>query len=225
MGRQRGNRGVPATFAANPRGETRCGAARARAAGREGGHGVKRQAFGARMLRRRAVLAGASVAALAGCARIPNSSEVHTTPVKGIGLGAQGDTAVAPPDPGATKIDIVRGFLAAHLGVEDGNRTAREYLAESIRKSWKPMTGIEFSETEGLVFQELDGDKVSVTVPVVSKVSPTGARAVNLHAEREKAEFRLVQVNGQWRISETPDALVLGSEAVSYTHLTLPTKA
>ncbi|SHX48504.1 Probable conserved lipoprotein LpqB [Mycobacteroides abscessus subsp. abscessus] len=173
---------------------------------------MTKQAFGARMLRRRAVLAGASVAALAGCARIPNSSEVHTTPVKGIGLGAQGDTAVAPPDPGATKIDIVRGFLAAHLGVEDGNRTAREYLAESIRKSWKPMTGIEFSETEGLVFQELDGDKVSVTVPVVSKVSPTGARAVNLHAEREKAEFRLVQVNGQWRISETPDALVLGSE-------------
>lgn len=171
-----------------------------------------RKPFTSRSLTRRAVLGGASVAVLAGCARIPNSSEVHTAPVRGIGLGAQGDVAVAPPDPGAAKIDIVRGFLAAHLGVEDGNRTAREYLAGSIREAWKPATAIEFSETEGLAYQELEGDKVSVTIPVVSKVSPAGRRAVNLNPEREKAEFRLTQVNGEWRIAETPDALALGSE-------------
>lgn len=164
------------------------------------------------VLTRRTVLGAVGLATLAGCARIPNSSEVHTAPVKGNGLGAQGDVAVAPPDQGAAKIDIVRGFLAAHLGVEDGNRIAREYLAGSIREVWKPSAAIEFSETEGLVFQDMDDGKVAVTVPVVSKVSPAGVRTINLDAEREKAEFRLTQVNGEWRIAETPDALVLGTE-------------
>lgn len=161
---------------------------------------------------RRAVLGGAGAAVLAGCARIPNSSDVHTAPVRGIGLGAQGNTAVAPPDQGETKIDIVRGFLAAHLGVDDGNRIAREYLAGDAREAWNPSTAIEFAESEGLVFQEREGNVVAVTVPVVSKVSATGARTTNLEATRELAQFRLTEVNGEWRIAEAPDALVLGAE-------------
>jgi hypothetical protein len=91
-------------------------------------------------LRRRAGRAAGAVlvmvfaAAASACGGIPDSGPVHA--------GAQLDgpppvrVLAAPPVPGASPTEIVRGFLRAHPGLDDDAAVARSYLVGDAARTW-----------------------------------------------------------------------------------------
>src|SRR5580765_2482444 len=81
-----------------------------------------------------ALLVLACAAAASACGGIPDSGPVHA--------GAQLDgpppvrVLAAPPVPGATPAEIVRGFLRAQPGLDDDAAVARSYLVGEAARSW-----------------------------------------------------------------------------------------
>jgi Lipoprotein LpqB beta-propeller domain/Sporulation and spore germination len=78
-------------------------------------------------------------AALAGCTSIPTSGPV----VVGQSVGADPrDGVLQPilegPRPGATPVQVVRGFIRAAVGFADDHKVARTFLAPSRRLAWSP---------------------------------------------------------------------------------------
>ncbi|QIG38282.1 hypothetical protein G5T42_01310 [Microbacterium sp. 4R-513] len=164
------------------------------------------------MNRRRAVVAAlaALALALAGCAGLPTTGPV--TP--GLEAGAEAgepDFAFRPdsPQPGATPQEIVDGFIRAGTGPgKDGQwSVAKEYLAQGTR--WNPTARVTIDEPGDRVYSSSAEDQVSLTVSHVADVDDIGAYEPSA-GEPLKLDFRLaVQPDGEWRITEVPDGLVL----------------
>ncbi|WP_375384759.1 LpqB family beta-propeller domain-containing protein [uncultured Microbacterium sp.] len=181
--------------------------------------------------RRLAAVALAVVTAtlLTACAGLPTSGPVEP------GLNA-GDDGAAPafvfepdsPQPGASPQQIVDGFIRAGSGPGPANgwSVAREYLAPGIRDTWKPTTGVTIDVGTRNYGEEADGSgstgtgsggtgspaasdaAIALTLTSVASVDATGVYTVDSGSTR--LLFRLAkQPDGEWRISEAPDGIVL----------------
>ena len=132
------------------------------------------------------LLIGAILAALltAGCATIPSSGPVESTPIPAPQGGGGGATVIVePPQRGWTPEQVVSGFLLASSSFTHHHAVARQYLTPAASRLWQP------------------GSEVTIPArtPTFSTLSP--------------------KLTG-----ETSQATVAVSwQAVSYTHLTLPT--
>ena len=149
------------------------------------------------------------LAALAGCATIPTTSAV----VQGPDIQNQLTNdylyySPAGPVKGESAADILAGFLNASTGPQNDYGVARQYLVPNFRTSWSPnqkvyiqrgsqktQIGADGTATVAIgVSAEVDSQGHYTTVPATSKV--------NLH-------FKLVKTNGEWRISQAPNAVVM----------------
>ncbi|WP_029089650.1 LpqB family beta-propeller domain-containing protein [Brevibacterium album] len=170
--------------------------------------------------RRGAVLAaGAALALLAsGCASIPMDGETGTLEVDEPMDGLRSEIEPDGPEEGAQPSDIVRGFLAAGVGYSDDFAVARSFLTEDFAREWDPQAGVVVMAPEtsfDSVTADVTSDQQDVTLPL-----PVAASVDSAHVYRERRrntsverEFSLRQVNGEWRISEAPDGLVLTSSS------------
>lgn len=149
---------------------------------------------------------------LGGCASIPTNGRV----VAGEDISQQGARAAlrvtaAGPAEGADERRIVEGFLAAVAGLDDYS-VAREFLAPDAL-AWRPgdqTVVYEGPATFDPAVQGGDGATVTVRTTVVARIDEAG-RYVEQPPTVEEQTFRLVQVDGEWRIAELP-AGVLVSE-------------
>jgi len=157
-------------------------------------------------------LAIAVAAALAGCVTIPTSGGVSTDAISQDGGGDTTIRSVSGPEKGMTPREIVAGFVRAGGGPQNQYQIAREYLASSLRSTWKPSAGTFISDTT--VSPSIDGDAsdgaVSATVPltVTGQIDATGIYTPQASAVRD-FDFHLVKEHGQWRIDDAPDGTVL----------------
>jgi hypothetical protein len=94
---------------------------------------------------RRVAVALCAAAALAvtaaGCVSMPSGGPVLPYPVSPSGNGqAQPNLQFIPqpPQPNASPVDIVSGFLAASASFAGQQRVAREYLTPEASRTWKP---------------------------------------------------------------------------------------
>jgi hypothetical protein len=76
---------------------------------------------------------------LAACSSIPTSGPVQ----EGLEIGSESGRGVVralplPPRRGEPPQQVVRGFLRAAVGYDDGHRVAREFLADAQRPAWSP---------------------------------------------------------------------------------------
>jgi hypothetical protein len=153
------------------------------------------------------LLLGLLLVALAGCVRLPDSGAVRTDRA-----GQQPDDVAGieyipgAPKRGATRVDIVRGFLDAMTATPLSTFVARQFLTTESSSGWVPeertlvYRSDELTDSEDGVRLGLDG-----TVALDGRgewLGPAGGGDMSYR-------LRLVRERGQWRITDPPDELII----------------
>jgi len=159
--------------------------------------------------RRRLLLVGTTVAvlALSGCVSLPESGPV----VDAGGDGSSSDEVACcylpnGPQPGESATDIVQHFLEAMQATPIQTNVAKQFLTEAARASWDP-------EQETIVYGErgtVRGEtRVSVALTDAHRLDSRGVFAGPLPPEESTLSFRMTTEDGEWRIADPVDALVV----------------
>lgn len=182
--------------------------------------GRRSMLFGAQhfALRLAVCLMAAAALVLTGCSAIPSSGQVQQ--IDGLSDNPfDNDLSFEPagPRPDATPRQIVDGFISAGTGTADNYRTAREFLALGVADSWRPDTRtlvyeglpniVEPREPGGPFFVNLDLARTVDENGISRPVPAGGGDIIEFHLEQ--------QPNGEWRISEAPDGIILSENNFS----------
>lgn len=163
-------------------------------------------------MRRRltAALALAGVLLLAGCTGIPTSGAVNTPGPRQDVRNQDVVLVPYPPAANAAPTDIVQGFITAATGQQNGYATARKFLTPDLAKRWRPDAQVLIHDQSWQV-KQLSDTSIVVTVPTTARVNADGVYTSYSAAKDVPVHFGLVKVNGQWRISSTPNGIILGT--------------
>jgi len=144
---------------------------------------------------------------LCGCVSMPVSGPVEETRSEG---GVSNDDGPyidpKPPEPGASRTDIVRGFLFAMQATPIQTITAREFLSEDAADAWRPEDKITYVGTPQI---EEAGSGVSLTLQDPDHLDARGAWQGPLPRRLHTIEFPMAFENGEWRIDHAPNALIV----------------
>lgn len=159
---------------------------------------------------------------LAGCGAIPVSGPVGTSAPDNSRPG-EIDYAFSPagPEIDAEPEGIISGFLTAGLGPADDYSTAREFLGPQLSRSWQPSLRTLIYEDQPNIAANTGQGAYSVEVAVVAEIDAFGRMTRYERPRIETLDFVLRQVDGQWRIAESPDGTLLEQssfEAVFSAH-------
>lgn len=153
----------------------------------------------------RVLLLLAALVLLAGCVRMPTEGPVVESQVD-----ADADSVPGiyydprPPQPGQTPPEVVSGFLEAMKASPIKTSVARQFLTTAEQQSWAP-------ESQIMTYAELDTPEgrtdVSTDLTDVNLYDERGAWT-RTQARRELG-FELTTEDGEWRIDQAPDALVV----------------
>ena len=172
-------------------------------------------------MRRRAALALALAVVLAGCGGVPRSSDV----VSGRRIEDDpriGLLQVIPDGPreDAAAVDVVRGFLLAASSSEQDHAVARQFLGAGTAQTWRPDAGTTIVTTSpdlALLQQDADTAVVSVTAPVDALVDADGHYSEQPPASTYTRSLNLVREEGQWRVTDPGDGVVITALDASRT--------
>jgi len=145
--------------------------------------------------------------AVSACSTVPSTSptmQITQAPTR-----APEDVGIEPlpPEPGATPEEIVRSFIDAAASSRPGHPVAREYLAPEPAGSWSDEAGITVLSPDYAAITTEAGS-VAVTANVIGTVDQRGVFAVAGPGVFTR-NFTLEQVDGEWRISDPPDGLII----------------
>ena len=145
----------------------------------------------------------------AGCVRMPESGPVVETSSGGnASIDEPAYIVPRPPQQGNSPADVVKGFLDAMTAFPIEFTVARQFLSVDARASWNPglktITYGEASTPRGAP------PKVSVTLTDADVLDERGAWRGPLPRNDRVLQFPMARdEEGQWRISEAPNALVV----------------
>jgi len=166
----------------------------------------------------RVIVVLAAVVSLAGCVSMPDSGPVGqlsatpqaTTPRPDyVGMVPYG------PSKGWTPLKIVQGFLVASAGYQAYSGYARQYLTSSASHSWNPGWNSavydSFSYSGDMTAPAKGPASVTVSGALQAAFSGTGQFVSVVGTAKSQSDwpFKLVKVNGQWRITNPPRQLLL----------------
>ena len=170
----------------------------------------------ARAAVRSLVVAAASMVVVAGCAAIPTSGPV-TEVVEDSGFGQSTVRySPAPPTEGASPGDVVRGYLDAMLAYPSSTRTAAAFLTPAAADTWERQSGVTIYADPQYATPPQDG-RTRADVGEAAKVSVDAAEKGRLDTQgrfqvasgRRNVEYRLEQVDGEWRIANPQPGLMV----------------
>ena len=173
----------------------------------------------ARPARRRAVALAAGLLAVtaAGCGGLPRTGPV----VSGSRVGDDPRTGllqVIPegPEEGASPVDVVRGFLLAGSSADDDHAVARRFLTRAAAQLWRPDTGTtlvsaapDLAPATAGSAATADQTQVSLSAGVLALVDATGHYVQQPAGTPLTRSVRLQREDGQWRIADPGDGVVL----------------
>lgn len=147
-------------------------------------------------------------ATLSGCVRLPESGPVvETQPPSDVEEPQAAAIDAVPPRPGDLPNGIVNGFLEAMTAYPVQTSTARQYLARDAQPSWDPDAAtITYTDSST---PRVEGAKVTVTLGDAESLDAEGAWQGPLPADQGVLEFPMVIEDGEYRIAEAPDALIV----------------
>jgi Lipoprotein LpqB beta-propeller domain/Sporulation and spore germination len=161
------------------------------------------------------LLIGAILAALltAGCATIPSSGPVESTPTPAPQGGGGGATVIVePPQRGWTPEQVVSGFLLASSSFTHHHAVARQYLTPAASRLWQPGSEVKIPARTpkfSPLSPKLNGPDSQTNVIVswqeLATLNSSGQyQAAPRPWPARRQVFTLVSVHGQWRISRLP---------------------
>ncbi|GAA1478594.1 hypothetical protein GCM10009623_30400 [Nocardioides aestuarii] len=160
----------------------------------------------ARELLRTALLLVVLALATTGCVGIPSSgpvTEAGTGVDPGVELGYYNDPR--PPTPGASPTEVVKGFLDAQTAIPLQTNTAEQYLTASEAETWRHSRIVTYataSPAEG-------SNQVRVQLDGASQIDARGSWLGSLPRNDQELTFTMTREDGEWRIDDAPDALVV----------------
>lgn len=157
----------------------------------------------------RKLVALAVVLSLSGCAALPISGPIRIGP----DLKPNADVesfyySPSGPTDGASQAEILSGFLAAGTGPQNDYAVAREFLSESSRASWNPNLEVLVQRQSPQVTIG-DDDTAQLVVDVAAQIDADGKYETMPVGTRRVLDYKFVQENQQWRLSNAADATVL----------------
>lgn len=158
----------------------------------------------------RATLALLVIACTAvGCVRIPDSGPVTAADPAEVTDTSGVEFIAEPPSDGASPEAIILGFLFAGVSPEDDYEVARQYLTDSAAESWNPDAQVLVRSGQPQVAMTSDSTG-EVAVTLQNRVTERGL--MNDSVEQTSIlSFELEQVEGQWRLSDVPNGVLLSS--------------
>ncbi|KQQ68831.1 GerMN domain-containing protein [Microbacterium sp. Leaf320] len=173
----------------------------------------------------RGVAVATAVLLLSACSGLPTTGDVQP----GLALGASPEDQdflplASGPAEGAGPAAIVEGFMEAAITPADNWDTARKFLTPDLASTWRPNTGVSidisgatrsFTASVDDDVDARDGDSAEVRVRFdqVASVDATGAYSEAFGASN--SAFVVVFDDGQWRIAEAPDGVVIDESRFS----------
>ncbi|GAB6983925.1 LpqB family beta-propeller domain-containing protein [Nocardioides pyridinolyticus] len=146
---------------------------------------------------------------LAGCASLPHDGPVVETETGELTPSGQGAPFIdpLPPRDGASRPEIVRGFINAMQAWPSQTNTAVKYLTSDAAAAWRPQKStITYSAPPS---PREDGQDVVITLPGANHLDERGAWQGALPARQRIVEFPMVYEDGEWRIDAVPNALMV----------------
>ncbi|MBO0980516.1 LpqB family beta-propeller domain-containing protein [Microbacterium sp. SD291] len=171
----------------------------------------------------RALALAAAALLLAACSGLPTSGDAQ----QGLALGESPEApdfllVASGPVDGAGPAAIVEGFMEAAITPADSWATARKFLTPEF-DDWQPAAGVSVDvssasrvvtasveqEEEAAEEAAAEGDTAEVLVRIdqVASVDANGAYSEAFGAST--LSFAVERIDGQWRISEAPDGVVI----------------
>ena len=145
--------------------------------------------------------------ALSACSTVPSASstvqitDAPSRPSETVGIEP------LPPEDGATPEEIVRGFIDAAASARPGHPVAQQHLTPEAAKTWSDEGGITIL-TPDYATVATEAGAVTLTANPVGTVDPRGVFTVGGTGVFTR-QFNLEQVDGEWRISNPPDGLII----------------
>ncbi len=162
-------------------------------------------------MRRRVAAAVAVVVALlvAGCADdLPDEGPVVTADLPSrVEDRSPSDINVTPPPDDASPLEIARGFLDAMTASPIRLDVARDYLTRRAAAQWDPAAStITYADS---LPPRVEGQDVTVQLSDAQLIGRSGDRRGRLPAADETLRFSMELQDGQYRIANPRDALVV----------------
>lgn len=157
----------------------------------------------------RLVVTGIAVAALVGCASLPQSSQVGESDQQAdINRDVAYTFNPAGPATDATPTSIINGFILAATGIQGDFSTARQFLTESAAQRWDPYARTTIY-TERPIVDATGENEYTVELATVGSLDDAGVLELSDDGATQDHKFSLVQVDGQWRIDQLPNGINL----------------
>ena len=157
-----------------------------------------------------------SLAVLAGCSTVPGSFTARVPTVGPIEQGEQ--VGVDPEDQfirviargprdGMSPTEVVQGFLDASASFDGGHAVARQFLTRAASITWDTNAGVRVYEATSSL-NEL-GRTVVMSAAETGRIATNGRYEVEGPGTELRESFTLVKVDGEWRIDDVPEGLLL----------------
>lgn len=163
------------------------------------------------MRRRAAVVAVLTALGLlgAGCAgNLPTEGPVVTADLPSqVQDGRPASYNLEPPPDDASPLEVTQGFLDAMTAYPIRLDVARAYLTRRAASQWDPAAAtITYADS---LPPRIDGQGVTVQLSDAQLIGRSGDRRGRLPADEETLRFSLELEDGEFRIADPPDALVV----------------
>ncbi|MBF4993682.1 GerMN domain-containing protein [Arthrobacter gandavensis] len=148
---------------------------------------------------------------LAGCSSIPTVGPVGTATASAGGSSLTQQLSYSPPGPveDDSPQGIIGGFIDAGVGAGEDYTAAREFLTAETAASWVPNERVVIYGADPSIVPMPEPDVFQIQLEVVASVNAQGIRTESAPGTTETIQVRLVQQDGQWRISGIPNGIMI----------------
>lgn len=148
-------------------------------------------------------------AALTGCVGVPSQSGIFEGDLVETSAGNSIVRVIARgPQAGMNQIEIVQGFLDASASSENDYAVARAFLSPVAAKNWTPDSSVQVYEGVGRL-NSTEIDSISFIALKDGEIDNSNRYRLAKPAESIDQEFRLRQIDGEWRILNAPRGLLI----------------
>lgn len=148
-------------------------------------------------------------ALVSGCVDLPRSGPVVDADLAGEQDADRASSIDArPPQPGDSRLEVVNGFLEAMMAWPISTNVAKQYLTDDAAEEWSPDATVIYTT---LGRPREDGSTVSIRMRGAAALDESGAWRDELPMKRSMLRFRLTIEDGEFRILDPLDALVVRS--------------